>query len=156
MRHQDVAKLFAWLRERSFGISSIRDIGDFYGHSEEKDKGMVTEDIRNFLQTLRFWCQFQLTQRPTDLQNAPPDFPKLAMIGLRRVSDDVIRRETGKKRKVAEQILKDTIAQFEQNPDGRLRLSGGLFQIKSAFWFAQYLTSQQNQSLMTKLYTATF
>jgi hypothetical protein len=38
---RDLDRVFAWLRFRSYGRSAVKDIGDFAGHLEDRDRGLA-------------------------------------------------------------------------------------------------------------------
>jgi hypothetical protein len=71
-RPDDVSRLFLWLRERSHGLASIREIGDFVAHSDTRKKGVVTEETRDFLKYLSL--RLPNCSRRVDLSDLPSDF----------------------------------------------------------------------------------
>jgi hypothetical protein len=64
----DLTRLFLWLRERSYGAASIREVGDFVAHSDERTKGVVTDELRGFFAHLRLSVRNLGKTNPTGLQ----------------------------------------------------------------------------------------
>jgi hypothetical protein len=52
IRPEDFSRLFLWLRSRSYGAASIKEIGHFEAHPDERDSGLVTDDARDFFRLI--------------------------------------------------------------------------------------------------------
>jgi hypothetical protein len=115
----DLSALFLRLRERCYGIASVREIGDFIAHSEERKKGPVTEEAREFFGHLRIMLPG--LKAPIDLSNVPVEFASVATANLGRVDTVTIRIETGLGRHAAHAALKAALGKFGPGAPGRLR-----------------------------------
>src|SRR3954453_18158076 len=80
-RPDDVRPLFLWLRERSYGIGSIREIGDFVAHSDTREKGPITDDARDYFKYLAL--RLPNKDRKVDPANLPSDFARTLRSRLR-------------------------------------------------------------------------
>jgi hypothetical protein len=126
-RPDDLTRLFLWLRERSFGVASIREIGDFVAHSDEKIKGVVTNEAKTFFRFLRFRSAYIAPDiRPIDLSDLPSDFCDAMRGNIGRVESSLIRRDTGLKRKAGEAYLASALAKFCLRSDGRCELKDAM------------------------------
>jgi len=119
-RPEDLSRLFLWLRTRSYGVASIREIGDFIAHSDERFKGLTTDDMRDFFRFLRFAPP---VHTKTYLADVPGDFVLAVEGNFRRIESNLIKRDTGLKRKAAEAALKTATAKFLPKKDGGLYLA---------------------------------
>jgi hypothetical protein len=118
IRPNDLLRLFLWLRF-NFGASSIREIGHFIGHSDERDTGLVTDEAKDFFLLLHLRLP---DFRPIDLDNVPGYFPDLLRRNFRRISTATIKNGTGMKRKVANATLDSALSKFHVKQDGRYYL----------------------------------
>jgi hypothetical protein len=119
-RPEDVGRLYMGLRFRSFGLPSFREVGDFIAHSEERDKGVVTDELRGFFKMLRF--QTQYWHKPFDWNHLPAEFPALLKSNFERLSSADIKQETGLNRKDAKRHLRSALQNFYKRPDGGIYL----------------------------------
>jgi hypothetical protein len=51
VRVDDITKLYAGLRSKSFGCASFREIADFAAHPDERERGPVTQVVRDLITT---------------------------------------------------------------------------------------------------------
>ncbi|WP_156937955.1 hypothetical protein [Mesorhizobium sp. LNHC221B00] len=126
-RDDDITKLLLWLRERSYGVSSVREIGDFVAHSDTKTKGVVTQDLRDFFRYLEL-----RTSRPNEkgkkpaflqieLKDLPPDFREIVMARFNQLDSSEIK-PTGLKRKTAKAAIESALKKFSVGANGTLNL----------------------------------
>jgi hypothetical protein len=115
IRLDDLSRLFAWLRFRTHGADSIKEIGHFLAHPDERDQGVVTDAARDFFVFLPFHAekiQFHVTKLPVD-------FPKIVSRYLNnRLTSEEIKQHTAMKRKVAARILSSALRKFGTIQDG--------------------------------------
>ncbi|TGR17824.1 hypothetical protein EN845_29115 [Mesorhizobium sp. M8A.F.Ca.ET.202.01.1.1] len=155
-RHDDITKLLLWLRERSYGVSSIREIGDFVAHSDTKTKGAVTQELRDFFRYLELRMNStnlnEQGKKPAFLQikleNLPPDFPSIVMERFRKLDSSEINRTTGLNRKAAELALKAVLQKFSTGPNGELSLTSARTKDEAAI-----LTTSLNSMMPTPTLT---
>lgn len=117
-RSDDFARLYLWLRDKSYGMTSIREIGDFVAHSGERSRGIVTDEVRDFFRFFRFKLPYIL-----DLVDAPrewpAEFPAALRGNFRRLDSAIIRRDTGLRRQAAAKALESGLSKFSLGEDGR-------------------------------------
>jgi hypothetical protein len=110
IRLDDFSRLFQWLRFRSYGAASIKEIGHFEAHSDERDTGLVTDDARDFFQLIRL--RAPNWNAPIDLSTAPEGFPDLMLRSFERIDSPTIKAKTNLKRKTAASALKSALTKF--------------------------------------------
>ena len=119
-RPEDVVRLYSGLRERSFGFAAFREVGDFIAHSEDRSKGVVTDELHDFFTMLRF--QTQYWEKEFDWSDLPPDFPRLLKMNFERLSAGHMKQQTGLNRRVAKRHLFSALSNFYKRADGRTYL----------------------------------
>lgn len=92
LRTDDLTLLFLWLRERAAGLAVIREIGDFVAHADERQKGPVTSEFRDFLLHSRMLHRLGPS---IDLLQLPFDFVPILSRNLGRLPKEVVTCETG-------------------------------------------------------------
>lgn len=117
-RPDDLTRLFLYLRERSFGIASIREVGDFVAHSTERDKGLTTQESHEFFAAVRL--QTQHWNKPIDPANLPPNFANVVQTNFSRLDAEIIKRDTGLTKKSAGVAIRTALAKLGTKPDGQL------------------------------------
>jgi hypothetical protein len=60
---EHLTRLYLWLRSRSYGIASVREIGHFVAHADERSVGPVTDEVRDFFTFARLWVPLQSRRR---------------------------------------------------------------------------------------------
>lgn len=107
---RDLERIFLWLRFRSFGYSSIKDVGDFTGHLEDRNRGSSYESVQRLYDMLR------LTILQIEAQNSGrhprPDLDILrrgSVAALQNLSAEVIKSNTGMRKNRAIKELKRAI-----------------------------------------------
>jgi hypothetical protein len=123
IRHDDLSRLFLWLRFRTYGAASIMELGHFLGHSDERNTGLATDEAKDFF----FLLPFHIGEsRQIDLSDVSVDFPKVLTRNLDRISNENIKRATGLKRKHAARILRFAFNKFSLPKLNRRSLQSSL------------------------------
>ena len=110
LRVADLDRIFLGLRERSFGHASIREIGDFVAHRDQREKGPVTEKARDIQLSLESW----LRQRDGRF----PDLPRAKLISaanLRTATDEQLDERLGLRREVVKSVLAQAVRKMEMD-----------------------------------------
>lgn len=93
---RDIDRLFLWLRDRSYGNTIIRDIGDFTAHSFERDRGIIVSDFRRFVDAFQtfnwFFWSLGYSARPAA---SSVEVKKVALANLSFRSDNWCQSHLG-------------------------------------------------------------
>lgn len=113
----DLTFLFLWFREpeRPIRPPTIREIGDFVAHADTREKGPVTDELRDFLSHARMMNRMGPS---IDLANLPPDFIPNTKRNFDRLPRDLIERKTGQRWKDARRNLDAMLSKFGPTPSG--------------------------------------
>ena len=115
-RPDDLTHLFLALRERTFGVHSIKEVGDFVAHPGFREKGPLTKELKIFFQNFEYFMSLQ-SELNIDIHKLPNDFLEIVDFSFARIVDMVIMERVGISKKQASHIL-DRIkksATFMQN-----------------------------------------
>ncbi|MDG2571327.1 hypothetical protein P7L87_27620, partial [Vibrio parahaemolyticus] len=117
----DLALLFLWLREpeRPIRPPTVREIGDFVAHADTREKGPVTDELRDFLSHARMMNRIGPS---IDLANLPPDFIANTKRNFDRLPRDLIERKTGQRWKDARRNLDAMLSKFGPSPNGGITI----------------------------------
>jgi len=107
-RVEDLDRIFLGLRDRCYGLTSIREIGDFVAHRDRRDKGPITETVRNIHLSLDSWLH-QGEGRLPDLNKAK----RICAANLRTVTDAQLDARLGLRRDVVKSVLAQAIKKME-------------------------------------------
>lgn len=107
-RVEDLDRIFLGLRDRCYGLISIREIGDFVAHRDQRDKGPVTETVRNIHLSLDSWLH-QGEGRFPDLAKAK----RICSANLRTATDAQLDARLGLRRDVVKSIVAQAIKKME-------------------------------------------
>lgn len=122
-RVDDLTRLFLHLRERSYGLQSVKEIGDFVAHSRERTKGIATIGMRDFLTVDRFnWALNG--SKVISLNSMPHNFPEYLNANYRRKTSSVIKSEIGMSPRKSKRVLSNLISRIEMLPNGELNIKG--------------------------------
>jgi hypothetical protein len=108
-RVEDLDRIFLGLRDRSYGLASIREIGDFVAHRHEREKGPVTDKVRDIQLSLESWLK-QGEGRFPDLAAAT----RIGAANLRTATDAQLTARLGLKRDVVKSVLGLAIKKMER------------------------------------------
>lgn len=95
---EDLDRLFLDQRESSHGTESFREVGDFLAHRDQRNKGPVTQRVRDIFTSFRVWS--------LGLRGLKPTLEDLRAAGFANLSlstDEEIRLGSGLRRDPARQ-----------------------------------------------------
>lgn len=118
-RARDLDAIFLWLRTRSFGHQTVKDIGDFVAHGDERDKGVAWVGVRSISKTLAFHIPRITKASRGELTPSDKQALQEAVIGswhLARPED--VKAETGLEKNKVGKILKAAFKKIDSF-DGR-------------------------------------
>lgn len=120
-RPEDISTLFVFLRHRSRGRATVAEIGDFFAHREEKNKGAVTDELRDFFTVAR--VKPSLGMVTYDASNLPLNYGKVLWAAFRLLDSETIKRDTELKRQRVEKMLPGIVSALVPNGKGSLRIT---------------------------------
>jgi hypothetical protein len=125
-RADDISTLYLHLRHRSRGRATVAEIGDSVAHREEKNKGIVTGDLRDFFTVMKTLGPTMIPDSAYNYsaENLPSNFREFLPAALRLAENDKIKLHTGLNRAAAERMLPGIVAKIRQHSDGRLQIHG--------------------------------
>lgn len=109
-RVADLDRIFLGLRDRCHGLASIREIGDFVAHRDQREKGAVTDTVRDIHLSLDSWLH-QGEGRFPDLAKAK----RICAANLRTATDAQLGARLGLRREVVKSVLTQAIKKIEAN-----------------------------------------
>ena len=104
----DLDRLFLGLRDRSFGRASVREVGDFVAHRGQREKGPVTERVRDTFGSFQVWLRGVLGQTPS-----PEDVRRAAEANLRLATDAQLHENLGLRRRAAAAAFAGALRKLE-------------------------------------------
>lgn len=107
-RVEDLDRIFLGLRDRCYGVASVREIGDFVAHRGEREKGPVTTRVRDVQLSLESWLNQGEGQFP-DL----PAAKRISAANLRTATDEQLAARLGLRRDVVKMALSQAIRKME-------------------------------------------
>src|SRR5215471_17427645 len=115
-RPDDLKDLFLYLRDHCDGRETIRDIGDFTAHHNERDRGIITRSTRDWFVTARY---FFATKEPSwNLQKLPSVAQDYFRIAVPRIDAKWIRDKIGLKHLQAHKMMLNLAERLIRNADG--------------------------------------
>lgn len=121
-RSDDIMALLLFARDRCDGRESVKEIGDFVAHHEERNKGLVTATTTDWVHIARFHGYALNSGGPIDSTRLPNYFPSYLSATMRRMNPKSFKgNEIGYKR--ARKLLPGIKENLVSNPDGTCRLS---------------------------------
>ena len=123
VRNDDLSNLFLFARDRCDGRETVKEIGDFVAHHNERVKGIVTQTVRDFFTLMDFHAPGfagDRTLKSDDLPRSTPDFLR-ACFG--RLDHQTIKKETGINKTSAAKHLDGILRSLQVKPDGRYTLT---------------------------------
>lgn len=107
-RVADLDRMFLGLRDRCYGLASIREIGDFVAHRDQREKGPVTDTVRDIQLSLESWLR--------QGEGKAPDLPlakRISAANLRTATDVQLAQRLGLRREVVKSVLAQAISKME-------------------------------------------
>ena len=108
-RTEDLARIFLSVRGRDQGRASLREIGDFVAHRDQREKGPVTARVRDMFLSCRSWSRQQMGIAPT-LEQAC----EVAAANLRTATDVQLEANFKLKRSVVKSVLQQAIKKISK------------------------------------------
>jgi hypothetical protein len=123
IRPDDLSRLLSSLRFQTHGAASVKELGHFLGHPDERNSGLVTDEAKDFFFFLPFHIgePYQLF-----LDDVSIDFPKIVTRNLNRISSAIIKAATGLKKIHAAAILETALRKFSPTNGDRCGLRSPL------------------------------
>jgi hypothetical protein len=125
-REEDLTRLFLYLRDRADGRETLRDIGDFVAHQNERDKGCITRAVQDWYKIATFHAPNMFSGARADINCLPSDFHQLLMATFRRINPADLYDNIGFGRATAAKLLGSIRSKFIKNKDGTLQLPSSL------------------------------
>ncbi|WP_159994014.1 hypothetical protein [Roseomonas sp. 18066] len=161
-RADDLDRIFLALRDRPGARPSVREVGDFIAHRDQRQKGPVTQKARDIFTSSRSWLRVSIMQEPATLD----DIRKAAEANLRIATDMQLEASLGFKRAAARTALAQAVRRLEggRQPTPRERKTfdylGSAFIWNPAFTGAEVLKDLEDMlgelGLMRKVDHASF
>jgi hypothetical protein len=122
-RPEDVSFLFLSLRERSYGVAPVTEIGHFVAHPSERTLGIITGQARDFFARLRYSFSSSYSV-PVTIK----DVRRAVRATLRDLTPTEVRDETGIKKRMAGRALESALGKMYAVENGRVVVSEALSQ----------------------------
>ncbi|HEX2764815.1 MAG TPA: hypothetical protein VHM92_13355 [Allosphingosinicella sp.] len=116
-RCEDLDRLFLALRERSPARASIREIGDFVAHRDEREKGPVTQRVRDVFTSFASWLRISVMRQPFTIT----DIRKAAEANLRNATDAQLQERLGLTRGIAKSVLTQALNKAAKGKKATIR-----------------------------------
>lgn len=117
LRTEDVAKLYVGKRSSSHGHASFRELADFAAHPDLRNKGPVTERIRDMRTTFKPMIDNAFVPKSATIEQ----LLARAVSNLRMANDEQIKRfSNGLSRKQTEATLKSALEKMRAKAVGSL------------------------------------
>ncbi|WP_432343909.1 hypothetical protein WMC41_13520 [Shinella yambaruensis] len=107
-RHEDFVNIFLFFRTHHCGRLSVRDVGDFIAHREERGRGEVTDRARDMLLSCRHWL---LTEN--GITPSLEDIKEAVQATLRVATEKQIKDAVGLDKGQAKAALKTALSKAE-------------------------------------------
>ena len=137
-RSADLDRIFLSLRPRSHGRDSVREIGDFVAHREEREKGAVTRRAQDILISARAWTRGLLGETPD-----PATIAEVAAANLRTATDEQLNIRTGLRRQVVGSVLAQGLKKLERRAELTIREQMVIAYLGGAFIWNPVFTDVQ-------------
>lgn len=124
MQVDDLNRVMLWLRDRSFGRHTVRDVGDFAAHSEERNRGLVTDEIRYLAASFDLLLEAKYGNIAID--KLPSHLPEIVRGTIVRMDADALRQKTGLSAKDARRVLDASLRKYKKDESGILVLADTL------------------------------
>jgi len=115
----DLTRLFLYARDRCDGRETVQEIGDFVAHHDERTKGIITRETRDWFITTRVMMSAMKT--PLQSDKLPTNFREFLAASLRRLGAGI--KQSGFRLRDAHHILRTLSTKFIANSDSTLAIS---------------------------------
>ncbi len=116
-RTDDLDRLFLALRDRSAARASVREVGDFVAHRDQREKGLVTRTARDIFTSFESWLRISVMRQPFTLAG----IRKTAEANLRNATDAQLLGRLGLKRAVVKSVLAQALNKAERGAVATVR-----------------------------------
>lgn len=120
IRADDLARLFLYARDRCDGRESVQEVGDFVAHHDERTKGIITRETRDWFIIAR--TMFQAQHEPLQPDRLPQNFREFLAASFARCGH-LVKEKTGLSRAEAARLLPRLCKKFATNADGTLSIT---------------------------------
>jgi hypothetical protein len=151
-RVEDLDRIFLALRDGSHGHPEIREVGDFVAHRDRRERGPVTEAVRNIHLSLDSWLH-QGEGRLPDLAKAK----RICAANLRTATDEQLNARLGLRHEVVKSVLTQVVRKMEAGRSTKVtRREEAVFNyLAGAFiWNPAFTDEQVGDALATVLMKA--
>lgn len=129
-RPEDLTDLFLFARDHCGGRQTVREIGHFVAHHNERTKGIVTEATRKWFAAGRYFITYNLpsvrARGGVNRDRMPPATKEYFKIAVKRIGKQIIAANTGLQQAFAEKLMSTLVDRLTQNEDGTWRLPKSL------------------------------
>lgn len=124
-KSDDLDKLYLFLRSRSFGASTVTDIGNLIGHADRRETGVDIGRVWDRYQVWRYIMpRIESPGGVMDFECLPANTLDILSVNLRVISDKQLLDSAGCTKKQAASIIGRLPKKFSSNMDRTLRFSG--------------------------------
>jgi len=119
---EDLHRVMLWLRTRSFGFHSVKEIGDGIAHSDERDQGLLFDRVRDFYFAWDYFQQHALQEVP----HPTPDKASISRVveaTIRRCDHTNVRKQLGFGLKTASRAARSAIGKLPADPAAPFELT---------------------------------
>jgi hypothetical protein len=117
LRVDDIAKLYIGKRSSSYGRTSFRELADFIAHPDLRNRGPVTDRIRDMRTTFRPLLDRALKEEGANLE----DVISRCQSNFRMANDEQIARLSGgRKRQQVQNVLNSAVQKMKKGKLGSL------------------------------------
>jgi hypothetical protein len=120
----DLNRVILSLRGRAYGRQSVQELGNFVAHSDEREKGLVTDTARGFFASIKLHLRI-ISGGPIDLRDAPEFLPLALQTSIANIDEQQLRREIGYNRRNARRCLMSALSKLTRNATGGYSLRAG-------------------------------
>ena len=141
-RPDDIIHLLLYVRERAGGRQSVREIGDFCAHRNDRNKGPITDDARDFYTHTRFLMGYVLNNTRIDPNRIPHSAIDAAKANLRRVDSAFLRKGSpARSKSEANGLLDSFISKLSPSGIAIYSMTPSMTQEEMAMWHVLVSTS---------------
>lgn len=119
-RAGDLTDLFLFARDHCDGRETVKDIGDFAAHHNERDRGVFTRSTREWFTVVRFHMPSYRPNkaRQYDGQKMPPATRDYLKMAVNRIDPKIITEKSKLRRADALRMASALADRLNQNTDG--------------------------------------
>jgi len=123
VRAEDLSRLLLFARDHCDGRRTVREIGDFIAHHADRNKGLITEEARDWFLTTSFVLPLLHGNGILDLGKLPSNISKVLTASYKRFDARILRNQAGLRYADAYKMLPEIIKKLAHNGDGTLSIT---------------------------------